>query len=382
MGLWRSLFDTSQVSQVGAAASRLNIIQVLGLWRYFDVDKRYQVFVSSTFADLQDERQEVMQALLELDCIPSGMELFPAANEDQWTLIQKVIDDCDYYMIILGGRYGSIGPDGHSYTEMEYRYAVGKGKPILGFVHKDPSQIASSKSEQSEAGRKKLDEFRDFVQKRMCRFWESPADLGSQVSRSLIKLIKAHPAVGWVRGDQVPSEGATAEILSLRRTVDELEKKLSAAATRAPEGASSLAQGSDEVSLAYSFLASPSGFRHDGTTYGKDSVLTWDEIFSSLAPLMIDEADEASLMGALNSLIRTKEYADLQSEKKLKGSELMEFTVRKDDFQTVKVQLRALGLITKSAKNRSVKDTATYWTLTPYGDNHMTQLRAISRPET
>lgn len=345
------------------------------------MDKRYQVFVSSTFADLQEERQEVMQALLELDCIPSGMELFPAANEDQWTLIKKVIDDCDYYMVILGGRYGSIGPDGHSYTEMEYRYALEMGKPILGFVHKDPSQITSSKSEQSEEGRKKLDAFREFAQKRMCRFWESPADLGSQVSRSLIKLIKTHPAIGWVRGDQVPSEGATAEILSLRRTVDELEKRLSAVATHAPEGSSNFAQGDEEISLAYTFLSSLSGYRHDSTTYGKDSLLTWDEIFSSLAPLMIDEADEATLMAALNSLIRANEYDDLIAETELKGTILMDFSVRKDDFQTVKVQLRALGLITKSIKNRSVKDTATYWTLTPYGDNQMTHLRAIPRAE-
>lgn len=88
------------------------------------MDKRYQVFVSSTFLDLQEERQEVMQALLELDCIPSGMELFPAANEDQWSLIKKVIDDCDYYIVVLAGRYGSVGPDGYSYTEMEYRYAT------------------------------------------------------------------------------------------------------------------------------------------------------------------------------------------------------------------------------------------------------------------
>ena len=50
------------------------------------MEKRYQVFVSSTYADLQEERKTVMQALLELDCIPAGMELFPAANEDQWTL--------------------------------------------------------------------------------------------------------------------------------------------------------------------------------------------------------------------------------------------------------------------------------------------------------
>src|SRR5215471_10666556 len=107
------------------------------------IERRYQVFVSSTYADLQDERQEVMQALLELDCIPAGMELFPAANEDQWTLIKKVIDDCDYYIVIGAGRYGSIGPSGQSYTEMEYRYALEQGKPVIGFLHKDIGKLPS-----------------------------------------------------------------------------------------------------------------------------------------------------------------------------------------------------------------------------------------------
>ena len=62
--------------------------------------KKYQVFVSSTYEDLKEERKEVMQALLELDCIPSGMELFPAADDDQWTLIKRVINECDYYIVI------------------------------------------------------------------------------------------------------------------------------------------------------------------------------------------------------------------------------------------------------------------------------------------
>ena len=69
-------------------------------------------------------RQEVTHALLELDCIPSGMELFPAANEDQWSLIKRVIGDCDYYVLIIGGRYGSTDFEGISYTEKEYRYAL------------------------------------------------------------------------------------------------------------------------------------------------------------------------------------------------------------------------------------------------------------------
>src|SRR5207253_9330101 len=111
------------------------------------MEKRYQVFVSSTFEDLQMERTEVMQALLELDCIPSGMELFPAADEDQWTLIKRVIDDCDYYIVIIAGRYGSSGPDGKSYTQMEYEYAISKSKPVIAFLHADPGKIQADKTD-------------------------------------------------------------------------------------------------------------------------------------------------------------------------------------------------------------------------------------------
>jgi hypothetical protein len=50
--------------------------------------KRYQVFVSSTYEDLKEERNEVLQALLELDCIPCGMEYFPATDDTQWNYIK------------------------------------------------------------------------------------------------------------------------------------------------------------------------------------------------------------------------------------------------------------------------------------------------------
>src|SRR5215510_13194150 len=102
------------------------------------MDKRYKVFVSSTFKDLQDERQQVMQALLELDCMPTGMELFPASDETKWSLITRVIDDCDYYLVIIGGRYGSVDDTGISYTEREYDYAVRRGIPVLAFLHAEP----------------------------------------------------------------------------------------------------------------------------------------------------------------------------------------------------------------------------------------------------
>lgn len=344
------------------------------------MDKRYQVFISSTYADLQEERQEVIQALLELDCIPAGMELFPAASEDQWTLIKKVIDDCDYYMVIIAGRYGSIGPDGFSYTEMEYRYALDTGKPIIGFVHRSPGELAASRCEFTDEGKIKLSAFRDFVQKKMCRFWDSPADLGSQVSRSLVKLIKSNPGIGWVRGDLVPDESAIEEILGLRRRIEDLQQELLAASTHGPEGTRGLAQGEDIFEMHYSFVASPNEYAHNGSSYQASVNAEWDDIFSAVSPLMINEATESVLVNALNKLISDLAYSDLKKSKGFKDLVLMNFRIDSDDFQTIKIQLRALGLITKSTKGRSVKDTATYWTLTPYGDTVMTRLRAIQKP--
>lgn len=343
------------------------------------MDKRYQVFISSTYADLHDERQEVMQALLELDCIPSGMELFPAANEDQWSLIQKVIDDCDYYIVIVAGRYGSIGLEGVSYTEMEYSYAVKVGKPVLGFVHRDPGVLPSSRCESSEEGKVKLNAFRELVQKKMCRFWGSPADLGSQVSRSLIKQIRNAPGVGWVRGDLVPDESVAEEILSLRRRIEELQAELFSARETGPEGASNLAQGEDLLEVSLSFTDSRNRWSLDEERYSYCVMLEWNKIFSALSPLMIHEAPESELLNALNALLAEIVSTLLESDDEFRYRSPVDVQISDNDFQTIKIQLRALGLINKSNRSRSVRDKETNWTLTPYGDSVMTRLRAIRK---
>ncbi|WP_436668130.1 DUF4062 domain-containing protein [Latilactobacillus sakei] len=69
---------------------------------------KYQVFLSSTYMDLSKERKQVLDVLLMADCIPAGMESFVATDDEQFNVIKKVIDLCDYYILILGKRYGSI----------------------------------------------------------------------------------------------------------------------------------------------------------------------------------------------------------------------------------------------------------------------------------
>ena len=122
------------------------------------MEKRYQVFVSSTYSDLKEERGKVMQTIMALDCIPAGMELFPAIDAEQFEFIKKIIDDCDYYILIVGGRYGSISEDGISFTEKEYDYAVSKNIPVLAFLHNDIKNLTFEKSEATEEKREKRSE--------------------------------------------------------------------------------------------------------------------------------------------------------------------------------------------------------------------------------
>lgn len=179
------------------------------------MEKRYQVFISSTFQDLQNARQEVSQALLRADCFPAGMELFPAADEEQFEFIKTIIDQSDYYIIISAGRYGSIHPEtGLSYTEMEYDYAVASGKPVIRLLHRDPLQLlAGGLIEKSEVGRKRLEAFRQkLMGSNLVSFWESQHELGMQATMGLMNAIRRYEATGWVK-----LEKKAAASISLRK---------------------------------------------------------------------------------------------------------------------------------------------------------------------
>lgn len=352
------------------------------------MEKKFQVFISSTFKDLADERQEVIQALLELDCIPVGMELFPAADDDQWTLIKRLIDDCDYYILIVGGRYGSLSSTGHSYTQMEYEYALSKAIPIISFLPKDPGSIHASKIELDPSQQVKLAEFKVVVQKKLCRYWESPVELGSLVSRSLIRLIKDKPQPGWVRASHLPSEDTSNEILQLRKYIDDLKQELSEAKTSIPEGTEDLSQGDDLVDVTYTVLGDfddelYANSWNDGTVlqYTRSVKTTWNEIFFNISPLLLNEISETTFIDTLNKLIKKKANEEMIKELASAGRYPRNFVIVEDDFQTIKLQLRALGLITECDDHRRLEAIERYWRLTTYGDNVMTRLRAVRKTD-
>jgi len=335
------------------------------------MNKRYQVFISSTFTDLEDERREVIQALLELDCIPAGMELFPAADDDQWSLIRKVIDDCDYYLVIVAGRYGSVSKKtGLSYTEMEYRYAIEKGKPVLGFVHESPGDIPSSRTEKDEAARDKLSQFRDLVREKMCRHWRTPKDLGGAVSRSMVNAIKTRPAVGWIRADRATDDSSAQEILRLKRQTEVLEKELLDRAP--PHGTEDLAQGNDPVEVIADF--SPAR----GHTERFRTTLSWNELFSAAVPQLLRGAAGGQIGTAIENFLQRELQTDIEARFSMPGNISLDAYL----LDTIKMQFEALGLIRldDASGARSYDfDPTDYWALTPYGREVGYRVRAVRR---
>jgi hypothetical protein len=187
---------------------------------------RFQVFLSSTFRDLREERQAALEAILELGHFPAGMEAFPAADATPWELIRTIIEESDYYILIIGGKYGTTGPDGISYTEMEYNLAVELKKPILAFIHGAPDQIPAGKAELDRDARERLEAFRARVTERICKPWTSKENLKAAVLLSLVHAIRTKPAFGWVRNEGLENQELLKRLASLQERYDTQEQEL------------------------------------------------------------------------------------------------------------------------------------------------------------
>ena len=325
------------------------------------MDKRYQVFVSSTYADLKEERQKVIQALMELDCIPAGMELFPAADEEQFEFIKRVIDDCDYYLLIIGGRYGSLTEKGISYTEQEYDYAMNRGLKVVALIHEKPDEISFGKSEQDPELRNLLQKFRGRVATdRLVRFWSFADQLPGIVALSLSKTIKMFPAIGWVRADKASSEELLSEINDLRKQNSHLQKALANFPKPKPSPILNLAGLDEEIELHGDY------FNSEGRRRTRKVSAKWGELFGFIAPYLVKHSNEASVKSVLTDALfeRYESYGTTVS-------------LDDQDFQTIAIQLKALGLVNLSYSETVQGGMGLFWSATSEGDKLTFELRAV-----
>lgn len=197
------------------------------------MDKRYQVFISSTFQDLQAERQAVSKALLKSHCFPAQMENWPAMDAEQMEAIKEIIDESDYFIVISAGKYGSTSSTtGLSYTEMEYDYAVNVGKPVIRLLHENPfGALRGDQIEESDEGRSKLRLFHDKLRAtRICKSYRNADQLEAETVLALMDIQRRKPVTGWVRADGRATQEAELLLAEQGKRIAELERDLSQAA--------------------------------------------------------------------------------------------------------------------------------------------------------
>ncbi|RUR39903.1 DUF4062 domain-containing protein [Clostridium perfringens] len=170
--------------------------------------KKLQIFISSTYLDLQEEREAAVEAVLESKHIPAGMELFRAGNRSQLETIKKWIDESDIYMLILGGRYGSIEPDsGKSYTHLEYKYALEKEIPIFAVVLKDEFLYKKASNQGNDVikdiSNPEFQKFKDLVMSKMIKEVEDCKDIKLAIKDSISELEEEYDLSGWVRASNI-----------------------------------------------------------------------------------------------------------------------------------------------------------------------------------
>lgn len=319
------------------------------------VDKRYQVFISSTFTDLEDERRKVYQSILEMDCIPAGMELFPALDEEQFNFIKKIIDDSDYYILIIGGRYGSISTDGVSYTEKEYDYAVSKGIKVIALLHGSPQNIPASKTEKSPEGFEKLEQFRKKVATgRLVREWNTADQLPGLVTTSLNRTMKTYPATGWVRGTAADTTLLLTQINELRVENERLRGGL--------QGGSLI--GGNRVTRDFDKNARVViKYETAGGTYDRNFTTTLGDAFAAIGPSAIKRCSPSTAKNRLESYVA-----------RVMGESEDFLTVNRYDLDTLGITFYSCGLIDFVDHDETI-GVDVFWKITPLGLDVLVGLR-------
>ena len=267
---------------------------------------RYQIFISSTFRDLADERRAVIELIQSMDHIPAGMEMFGAANDEAWKIIQRVIDLSDYYVLIIGGRYGSTTTEGISFTEKEYDYATSQGIPVIALLHGSPATISLERSELDASARERLEKFRQKIQSRhTTTTWESADGLAGKVAVALSKAFTIHPRTGWIRATVI-EETATMlkRIDDLRTERDKLKQEVAELRALSIVDTSQFAQGGDK----FTFTFKPGALSPEAL-YS----IAWDDLFVFLAPALLVGAKKSEVAHRICDMVgKTTESDSLQ----------------------------------------------------------------------
>jgi hypothetical protein len=165
---------------------------------------KYQIFISSTSQDLKDERRSLIERIWSMGHIPVGTELFQASNRKHWDYISRRICECDFLILLVAERYGSVDKSGKSYTQREYEFAIESGVPTVAFLLDSAARQNWPAGKVEHTRTTEIESLRELCsgdEGRLCKYWSDTGGLASAVSDALIGLFEKTERPGLVRPD-------------------------------------------------------------------------------------------------------------------------------------------------------------------------------------
>jgi hypothetical protein len=148
-----------------------------------------KIYISSTFADLEQHREKVYRALRALRHDVIAMEDYVAADKRPLEQCLEDVRGADIYVGIFAWRYGYVpktdNPEKKSITELEMREAERFEKPRLIFLLKDDALWRPTMSDMgtgdNEGGARIKALREELKQDRLAGMFETPEDLAIRV---------------------------------------------------------------------------------------------------------------------------------------------------------------------------------------------------------
>jgi hypothetical protein len=156
-----------------------------------------KIYISSTFGDLKEFREEVYRALRQMRHDVVAMEDYAASDQRPLDVCLADVRACDIYVGIFAWRYGFIppkdNPERRSITELEFRQAIKTGKTCLIFLLGEDVPWPPSLMEKGEGG-ERLQQLRaEVLDKYSVDYFRNKDDLARRVSAAVQNALTGSP---------------------------------------------------------------------------------------------------------------------------------------------------------------------------------------------
>lgn len=297
------------------------------------------VYISADPSDAPSALYTLNRVVLQLGGIPVHSYFSEDAGEYDWPLIRKTIDECDYFIFLVGDTYGQLSPSGESYIHREAVYAKGKQKGIFAFLKN--AELKSLNAQELQ----RLKSLHRLMMAGTFKYWNQSEDL----------LLLARQVL---RGHLKPSLSSRVEQSKAPHRTDKKTQEAITDTLFDMDG--------------YPMRFSGKVFAH-GNCHSIDCnvVLTWDKTFLNLGSMMTAPVTEERMRGVVDDYV-AEQYRDQFMDTVVDAHALADVRSNELEFQRLKAFLKGAGVIENVAAEQS--GIRNYWQLTQQGEKKLHKL--------